>query len=72
MRPGSPSLQRCDSKAHGHRIGQQQEWKVAFRGQDGKAIHEVVCGIKSAYEVDGEDTNGMKTAKRTIRGGSNE
>ena len=34
----------------------------SFGARTAKAIHEVVCGIKNAYEVDGKDTNGMKTA----------
>ena len=36
--------------------------RLLFGARTAKAIHEVVCGIKNAYEVDGKDTNGMKTA----------
>ena len=59
-----------DSKLVDIRIGQQQEQEAAFRGQDGKAILEVFSEQKNAFEVEGEDTNGMTTAKETFRGGA--
>ena len=43
--------------------------RLVFGARTAKAILEVVCEIKNAYEVDGKDTNGMKTANETIRGG---
>ena len=36
--------------------------RLLFGARTAKAILEVVCEIKNAYEVDGKDTNGMKTA----------
>ena len=59
-----------DSKLVDTRIGQQQEKEAAFRGQDGKAILEVFSEQKNAFEVEGEDRNGMTTAKETFRGGT--
>ena len=59
-----------DSKLVDIRIGQQQEREAAIRGQDGKAILEVFSEQKNAFEVEGEDTNGMTTAKETFRGGA--
>ena len=43
--------------------------RLLFGARTAKAILEVVCEIKNAFEVEGKDTNGMKTANERFRGG---
>ena len=44
--------------------------RLLFGARIGKAIHEVIHVMKNAYEVDWDDTTGMKNREQITSGGS--
>ena len=68
MRPGNPSLQRRDLKLMDIGSASNKSGRLLFGARIGKAIHEVIHVMKNAYEVDWDDTTGMKNREKNTLG----
>jgi len=60
MRPRNPSLQRRDLKLMDTGSSSNRSGSLLFGASIGKAILEVIHVMKNAYEVNRNDTTGMK------------